>query len=383
MYYVVEKDWQKSSFFCARHFSTQKRRRRIGRRTKRERRRREKKGEEESDMPAAGDEEDECAGDETTGLLSGDGKTKEEEENHHASDDVLKTIQKTKTKEEEEEDHASSTTPSVIRATQTFYPNVVEDDDENDDENCAVGVPVLADGSIDFSAYERGQHPPRHSSSSSTTRDYARALAESEGNQDVSVLLEEDSSTTSSSRTHVNSPNVVELQSYSTGLFDCALDPLNFLKNFFCIPCGVGEYARDTAQGECFPTALSITLGNFLLNNLCFPMGCFATASCIHSSNAVAEHRLGIHDRTDLATVLCCAPCVVSRMQREIEARKALGVMPSREELMLRFPNELDDWNSLHHGRIGDNYPMNRRDFVAPRRVRMVHRRGTMVGGRL
>ena len=112
-------------------------------------------------------------------------------------------------------------------------------------------------------------------------------------------------------------------------------------------------------------------------------MGCFATASCIHSSNAVAEHRLGIHDRTDLATALCCAPCVVSRMQREIEARKALGVMPSREELMLRFLNELDDWNSLHHGRIGDNYPMNRRDFVAPRRVRMVHRRGTMVGGRL
>merc|ERR1711959_386555 len=301
-------------------------------------------------------EEDECAGDETTGLLSGDGKTKEEEEEEEKG-----TIQ-TKEKEEEEDHNASSNTgtPSVIRATQTFYPNVVEDDDENDDENCAVGVPVLADGSIDFSAYERGQHPPRHSSSSSTTRDYARALAESEGNQDVSVLLEEDSSTTSSSRTHVNSPNVVELQSYSTGLFDCALDPLNFLKNFFCIPCGVGEYARDTAQGECFPTA-----------------------SCIHSSNAVAEHRLGIHDRTDLATVLCCAPCVVSRMQREIEARKALDVMPSREELMLRFPNELDDWNSLHHGRIGDNYPMNRRDFVAPRRVRMVHRRGTMVGGRL
>ena len=138
-------------------------------------------------------------------------------------------------KEEEEDHNASSNTgtPSVIRATQTFYPNVVEDDNENDDENCAVGVPVLADGSIDFSAYERGQHPPRHSSSSSTTtRDYARALAESEGNQDVSVLLEEDSSTTSSSRTHVNSPNVVELQSYSTGLFDCALDPLNFLKNF-------------------------------------------------------------------------------------------------------------------------------------------------------
>merc|ERR1711967_179489 len=303
----------------------QKKRRRIGKKTREE-------------------EEDECAGDETTGLLSGDDKTKEEEEKG--------TIQ---TKEKEEEDHNASsntgTTPSVIRATQTFYPNVVEDDGENDDENCAVGVPVLADGSIDFSAYERGQPPPRHSSSSSTTRDYARALAESEGNQDVSVLLEEDSSTTSSSRTHAaNSPNVVELQSYSTGLFDCALDPLNFLKNFFCIPCGVGEYARDTAQGECFPTALSITLGNFLLNNLCFPMGCFATASCIHSSNAVAEHRLGIHDRTDLATALCCAPCVVSRMQREIEARKALGVMPSREELMLRFPNELDDWNSLHHG---------------------------------
>merc|ERR1711916_338953 len=353
----------------------QKKRRRIGKKTREEE-------EEESDMRAAGadsavgkgddreEEEDECAGDETTGLLSGDGKTKEEEE--------------------KEEDHNASsntgTTPSVIRATQTFYPNVVEDDGENDDENCAVGVPVLADGSIDFGAYERGQHPPRHSSSSTTTtRDYARALAESEGNQDVSVLLEEDSSTTSSSRTHAaNSPNVVELQSYSTGLFDCALDPLNFLKNFFCIPCGVGEYARDTAQGECFPTALSITLGNFLLNNLCFPMGCFATASCIHSSNAVAEHRLGIHDRTDLATALCCAPCVVSRMQRESEARKALGVMPSREELMLRFPNELDDWNSLHHGRIGgDNYPMNRRDFVAPRRVRMVHRRGSMVGGRL
>merc|ERR1711861_72379 len=203
-----------------------KKRRRIGKKTREEE-------EEESDMRAAGadsavgkgddreEEEDECAGDETTGLLSGDGKTKEEEE--------------------------KGTTPSVIRATQTFYPNVVEDDGENDDENCAVGVPVLADGSIDFSAYERGQHPPRHSSSSSTTttRDYARALAESEGNQDVSVLLEEDSSTTSSSRTHAaNSPNVVELQSYSTGLFDCALDPLNFLKNFFCIPCGVGEYAR-------------------------------------------------------------------------------------------------------------------------------------------
>merc|ERR1711967_222100 len=163
----------------------QKKRRRIGKKTREE-------------------EEDECAGDETTGLLSGDGKTKEEEEKG--------TIQ-TKEKEEEEDHNASSntgTTPSVIRATQTFYPNVVEDDGENDDENCAVGVPVLADGSIDFSAYERGQHPPRHSSSSSTTRDYARALAESEGNQDVSVLLEEDSSTTSSSRTHVNSPNVVE-----------------------------------------------------------------------------------------------------------------------------------------------------------------------------
>jgi hypothetical protein len=79
---------------------------------------------------------------------------------------------------------------------------------------------------------------------------------------------------------------------------------------------------------------------------------------------------------------------VVSRMQREISARKALGVMPSREELMLRFPNnEFDDWDggglSYHHGGSarGGNHHLNRSDFIPPRRVvRMVHRRGNMVG---
>jgi len=309
------------------------------------------------------DDQDEYAGDENTGLLSDAAKNNE---NNNDKEEEEESDEGKKREEESQSEDRSSTRrqqqqQTSISARQTFYPNVPEDVD--DDANCAVGVPVLADGSIDYSAYERGQRDQ-------TTRDYARVFAESEGNQDVSVLLEDPTSSSSSS------PNVVELQSYSTGLFDCALDPLNFLKNFLCVPWGVGEYARDTAQGECFPTALSITMGNLLLNNLCFPMGCFATASCIHSSNAVAEHRLGIFDKTDLATAMCCAPCVVSRMQREIQARKALGVMPSREELMLRFPNhELDDWDSLNN-----HQRMRHRDFVPPRRVRMVHRRGNMVG---
>jgi Cys-rich protein (TIGR01571 family) len=242
-----------------------------------------------------------------------------------------------------------------ISATQTFYPNVVENSNNTDNStaNCAVGVPVLEDGTIDFRAYERQQRTARNSTVN-----------------DVSVLLDEDLTANSTNL------NVVELQSYSTGLFDCLLDPLNLLKNTFCLPCGVGEVARETAQGECFPTAMSVTMANVLLNNLCFPMGFFATASCVHSSNAIAEHRIGIHDRTDLATAVCCGPCVVSRMQREINSRKLLGVMPSREELILRFPNpsfdEFDSSNDFHdRGRV---------NFVPPSRVRMVaHRRGQAI----
>ena len=307
------------------------------------------------------EEEEDDGDDESTGLLSTSHRREEEDDDEEKKEDDHNLRR---------DHHQNQTASSSISATRHIYPNVLEDGD-GENENCAVGVPVLADGSIDFNAYERGGGGG--GGHERTTRDYARALAESEGNQDVSVLLEDPSSSASPQS---SSRNFVELQSYSTGLFDCALDPLNFLKNFLCVPWGVGEYARDTAQGECFPTALSITMGNLLLNNLCFPMGCFATGSCIHSSNAVAEHRLGIFDKTDLATAMCCAPCVVSRMQREIQARKALGVMPSREELMLRFPNhELDDWDSLNN-----HQRMRHRDFVPPRRVRMVHRRGNMVG---
>ena len=322
------------------------------------------------------EEEDGDGDDESTGLLSTSHRREEEDDDEEKKEDDHHNLRR--------DHHQNQTASSSISATRHIYPNVLEDGD-GENENCAVGVPVLADGSIDFNAYERGGGGGGGGGHERTTRDYARALAESEGNQDVSVLLEDPSSSASPQS---SSRNFVELQSYSTGLFDCALDPLNFLKNFLCVPWGVGEYARDTAQGECFPTALSITMGNLLLNNLCFPMGCFATGSCIHSSNAVAEHRLGIFDKTDLATALCCAPCVVSRMQREISARKALGVMPSREELILRFPNnEFDDWDggglSYHHGGSarGGNHHLNRSDFIPPRRVvRMVHRRGNMVG---
>ena len=51
--------------------------------------------------------------------------------------------------------HQNQTASSSISATRHIYPNVLEDGD-GENENCAVGVPVLADGSIDFNAYERG-----------------------------------------------------------------------------------------------------------------------------------------------------------------------------------------------------------------------------------
>ena len=279
--------------------------------------------------------------DESTGLLSTSHRREEEDDDEEKKEDDHHNLRR--------DHHQNQTASSSISATRHIYPNVLEDGD-GENENCAVGVPVLADGSIDFNAYERG------GGGGGGSRDDDERLRESVGGERRKPRRF-GSVGRSDSRVHRLNLLLETLWSCKVIRPVCsiALWTLNFIKNFLCVPWGVGEYARDTAQGECFPTALSITMGNLLLNNLCFPMGCFATGSCIHSSNAVAEHRLGIFDKTDLATALCCAPCVVSRMQREISARKALGVMPSREELMLRFPNnEFDDWDggglSYHHG---------------------------------
>ena len=158
------------------------------------------------------EEEDEDGDDESTGLLSTSHRREEEDEDEEKKEDDHHLRRG---------HHQNQTASSSISATRHIYPNVLEDGD-GENENCAVGVPVLADGSIDFNAYERGGGGGggggrERTIQTTTTRDYARALAESEGNQDVSVLLEDPSSSTSPQS---SSRNFVELQSYSTGLFD-------------------------------------------------------------------------------------------------------------------------------------------------------------------
>jgi len=93
------------------------------------------------------EEEDGDGDDESTGLLSTSHRREEEDDDEEKKEDDHHNLRR--------DHHQNQTASSSISATRHIYPNVLEDGD-GENENCAVGVPVLADGSIDFNAYERG-----------------------------------------------------------------------------------------------------------------------------------------------------------------------------------------------------------------------------------
>ena len=94
-----------------------------------------------------------------------------------------------------------------------------------------------------------------------TTRDYARALAESEGNQDVSVLLEDPSSSTSPRIFFSKLCGVAKLFDRFVRL---RFGPAELSQELLVRSWGVGEYARDTAQRRVFSDRVEHNHGKFV-----------------------------------------------------------------------------------------------------------------------